>query len=70
MKEMGIIKNYEFEIRYIMDELNSLVNERYYERGTAEAKASTIAKNIKEEFVKLMKKIDSEDPSEGDGIFK
>ena len=67
---MGIIKNYQFEITYIMNELNEIVNERYYERCTGEAKASTIAKNIREEFVKLMKKIDNDEPSDLDGIFK
>lgn len=67
---MGIIKNYQFEITYIMNELNELVNERYYERCTGEAKASTIAKNIREEFVKLMKKIDNDEPSDLDGVFK
>ncbi|WP_411682460.1 hypothetical protein [Clostridium thailandense] len=67
---MGVAQKYEGEIRYIIDELNCLVNERYYERGTGEAKASTIAKNIKEEFVKLIKKMDSGEPSDWDGIFK
>jgi hypothetical protein len=67
---MAIIKNYEFEVTYIMNELNDLVNERYYERGTGEAKASTIAKNIREEFVKLMKKIDNGEPSDFEGLFK
>lgn len=67
---MGIIKEYEFEVRFIIDELNNLINERYYERGTGEAKASTIAKNIKNQFVNLMIKIEKGEPSTWAEIFK
>jgi hypothetical protein len=67
---MGVIKDYEFEVQYIIDELNNLINERYYERGTGEAKASTIAKNIKNQFVDLMKKIEKGEPSAWADIFE
>lgn len=67
---MGIIKEYEFEVRFIVDELNNLINERYYERGTGEAKASTVAKNIKAQFVNLMLKIEKGEPSVWAEIFK
>lgn len=67
---MGVIKEYESEVGYIIDELDELINERYYERGTGEAKASTIAKNIREEFIKLIKKIDKGEPSDLQGLFK
>ena len=67
---MGELKRYSMEIQYIMEKLNELCDERYYERGTGEAKASTIAKNIKDEFVSLIKKVDKGEPSDWEGIFK
>lgn len=55
------IKKYELEVTYILNELDNLKNGCFYEDnctphpGTASAK--TIAKNVKESFVDLMKKI-------------
>lgn len=67
---MGDLKRYSMEIQFILDRLNELCEERYYERGTGEAKASTIAKNIKSDFVSLIKKIHKDEPSDWEFINK
>lgn len=67
---MGELKRYSMEIHYILKNLNEICEERYYERGTGDAKASTIAKNLREEFINLIKKIDKGEPSDWEGLFK
>lgn len=60
------IKQYEFEITNILNELDNLKDGCFYEDncvphpGTASAK--TIAKNVKESFIDLMKKIANDEP--------
>lgn len=63
------IKKYQFEIGYIIDELENLENGCFYEEGCqahpGSASAKTIAKNVRKEFISLMKKIKEDAP----GIF-
>lgn len=60
------VKKYEFEIMHIVNELENLENGCFYESncekhpGTASAK--TIAKNVKHDFIELMKKIKENEP--------
>ncbi|ELC8390761.1 TPA: hypothetical protein K8M95_002838 [Clostridium perfringens] len=63
------IKKYQFEIMHIIDELKSLEDGCFYEEGCqahpGSASAKTIAKNVREEFIDLIKKIKEDEP----GIF-
>nr|WP_302596370.1 hypothetical protein [uncultured Cellulosilyticum sp.] len=65
---MGVCKKYKMEIGSIIDKLDEICNERYYERGTGECKASTIAKNIKSEFIRLIDKIENNKESVGEEV--
>lgn len=60
------IKKYEIEIEYIINELKDIENGCFYENGCQKnrgaASAKTIAKNVRTEFISLMKKIKDNSP--------
>lgn len=56
------------EISFIMNNLDQICEEKYYERGNGDCKASTLAKSIREQFVGLIDRIENDKESVGEEI--